>query len=191
MENIYFTSDLHLSHDKVIEYENRPISIEEHDDWIIDRINSKVNKKDRLYILGDVSMCSRAKTDKLLDRINGQKFLIYGNHDKNIKNSDRFVKIDKIHNFNYNIKPYDNLHIVLSHYPIAAWERKHYGSYHLHGHSHGKFNELNGLSFDVGVDCNNYYPLSLYEVMCKFKKIEKTIRDSEKIDSFLDKYNFR
>jgi len=53
--------------------------------------------------------------------------------------------------------------IVMCHYPFAHWDREHYGSIHLHGHSHGK-HVASGKILDVGVDCHNFYPISLEEV---------------------------
>ena len=171
-ENIWFTADLHLLHPKIVKICNRPVSEKHHDTWLIERINSKVAKKDRLYILGDVSMGNRVKTEKLLHKIKGEKFLILGNHDKNIKNSTIFKAIWTRKNFNFNSPEYPNIHIVLDHFPIASWERKVHGSMHLHGHTHGRFNNtVNGLSFDVGVDNSNYYPLNLVEVLDKMTEI--------------------
>jgi len=167
-KSIWFSADLwlHLMHPKIISICNRPITIEQHDEWLINRINSKVSKKDDFYILGDVSMANKIETEKLLNKINGRKHLILGNHDENIKNSGIFESISQIRNFNFNSELYKNVHIVLCHYPIASWDRKVFGSYHIFGHCHGRF-ENNGLSFDIGVDANNYYPLSLEEVMDK------------------------
>jgi calcineurin-like phosphoesterase family protein len=53
--------------------------------------------------------------------------------------------------------------IVLCHYPFAEWDRKHYGSWHLHGHSHGNYHGQ-GLIYDVGVDTNNFTPVSLEQI---------------------------
>ena len=75
-KHIFFTADLHLLHPKIVDICNRPTTINEHDEWVIDRINSVVGKKDELYILGDVSMASKEKTDKLLQKIHGDKKLI-------------------------------------------------------------------------------------------------------------------
>jgi calcineurin-like phosphoesterase family protein len=54
-------------------------------------------------------------------------------------------------------------HIVLSHYPIGEWDRKHYGSWCLHGHSHCNYHN-GGKILDVGVDCHNFYPWSFEEI---------------------------
>lgn len=169
-KNVWFSADLHLLHPKIVNICDRPTTVKEHDEWLIHRINSVVDKKDKFYILGDVSMGNRKKTERLLHKINGDKILIKGNHDKNIHNSTLFSEIKDIKDFNFNSDKYPNIHIVLCHYPIASWNRKIHGSIHLYGHTHGNFAN-SGLSFDVGVDANNWYPLSLEQVLDKITKI--------------------
>jgi calcineurin-like phosphoesterase family protein len=53
--------------------------------------------------------------------------------------------------------------VVTCHYSLQVWDRSNYGSRHLFGHSHEKLKGV-GLSFDVGVDCTEFMPLSLEEV---------------------------
>jgi len=65
-------------------------------------------------------MSNKIDTEKLLNKMNGNKHLILGNHDSNIKNSGIFKSISLIKNFNFNSKEYSNLHMVLCHYPIAS-----------------------------------------------------------------------
>lgn len=177
INHIFFTSDLHLLHPKIVNICNRPVSIESHDQWIIDNINDKVGKRDTLYILGDVSMGNKVETEKLLHKIKCKNiFLIAGNHDNSILKTNRFVQISQIKNFTFDSPSYPNIHIVLCHYPIASWERRVHNSWHLYGHVHNRF-QNNGLSFDIGVDSNNYEPLSLKEVIDKIelRKIELSI----------------
>jgi calcineurin-like phosphoesterase family protein len=82
----FVTSDLHLGHFKMLSFVNpdgthmRPFSsIEEMHETMIERFNKMVGPKDRLYILGDVAITRSALG--LLDRFNGSKVLIKGNHD--------------------------------------------------------------------------------------------------------------
>lgn len=116
-------------------------------------------------------MGSKTNTEPLLAKIKCKhKFLILGNHDKNLENSTSFVNISQIKNFTFNSPNYPNIHIVLCHYPIASWDRKVHGAFHLYGHTHNRFQNT-GLSFDCGVDAQNYYPISLEEVFDKMTKI--------------------
>jgi calcineurin-like phosphoesterase family protein len=171
VESLWFTADLHLLHPKIVEYCRRPIDPELHDKWIIDRINERVSKKDTLYILGDLSMANRKDTEELVSTIRGRKHLILGNHDKNLKNSTYFESISQIKVINPTILEGKRLGIVLCHYPIGSWEGKIKGSYHFYGHTHGRFKNP-GLSWDVGIDNNDYYPLELNEIINLIKEIE-------------------
>lgn len=56
--------------------------------------------------------------------------------------------------------------IAMCHYPIANWPCMYHGAWHLHGHTHGIY-QGNGKSMDVGVDSNNFTPVS-YASVCKF-----------------------
>jgi len=206
MEKIWFTADLHHGHPKIVEICNRPVYIDKkefkgpslisnleykdllnyrHNEWLIkDVINKYVNNKDQLYILGDISMAKRTEAEKFVDRLNGNKFLILGNHDKNLKNSTRFSQITQIKNFNFS--RYDiNIHIVLCHYPMTSWERRIHGSWHLFGHVHGRNKGL-GRSYDIGIDNNMWKPLNLYEIcQIMFEKPQYTEWDDQ-ITTFSD-----
>ena len=174
-ESIWFTADLHHGHDKIVDIMGRPCSHSMHEEWLVDIINSKVKKKDTLYLIGDISFARKPDAERFVDRLNGNKFLLLGNHDKSLEKSTRFVQITQIKDFSYS-RFNLNIHIVLCHYPMASWNRRVHDSWHLHGHVHGRF-ENSGLSFDVGVDNPKdiigfdgikYYslhkPLNLYEV---------------------------
>lgn len=51
----------------------------------------------------------------------------------------------------------------MCHYPIMSWDRQRYGSWHLHGHSHGNLSESKGLMLDVGID-NSYNLFGTHKV---------------------------
>ena len=168
----FFTSDLHFTHTNCIRFCNRPYTDASHmDDSIINNINSKVTDNDRLFILGDFAFCDEASMGKLIERINGQKFLVYGNHDVRIK-GDRDLQKKFIKCIDYlevNVKDEEHPHgkqfMVLSHYPMMSWNRGHRGSFHLHGHSHGTMKyPFDAKILDVGIDCHDYMPLSYEEI---------------------------
>ena len=82
----YFISDLHLGHKNVLKFDNRPfINIEEHDKTIIDNWNSKVNDKDDVYVLGDISWHNATKTIEIFKQLKGHIHLVQGNHDNSKK----------------------------------------------------------------------------------------------------------
>lgn len=167
----YFTSDLHLGHRGVIEFQNRPFdSVEDMNRTIIHNFNSLVHANDILYILGDLThRIPESQANELIKKLKGKKILICGNHDGDYDKS-LFEEIYDYREFNH-----EKLKYVLMHYPLLEWNRsRHNSSIHLHGHIHsdGRYNEenrTNGVSkYDAGVDANNYYPVSLLYIQNYF-----------------------
>jgi calcineurin-like phosphoesterase family protein len=171
---IWFTADTHFGHANIIRYSNRPFEfVEEMDDVLIENINKVVGSDDILYHLGDWSYGSG--TDKVRDyriRIRCQHIiLILGNHDKEIEKHLGFYRtlFKEIHPMGLEIQA-GAQPMTLCHYAMRVWNQSHRGSWHLYGHSHGSLPEdPTSLSFDVGVDCCNYRPLSLDEVAEKMR----------------------
>jgi len=132
-------------------------------DEMIKRWNEKITKKDTVYNLGDFSWAhSNLVMKELLLKLNYKEFhLILGNHERKMKNKERelFTSIS----FFKEIKLYKQ-NIVMCHYPLNAWYKDHYGTWDLHGHSHGKNSNTLENQLDVGVDCHNFYPLDYEEI---------------------------
>lgn len=162
---VFFTADHHFNHPKVIEFCQRPFaSIEEMTERLIASWNEVIGRGDTVYHLGDFCLTwgkrDDALVDSLLSRLNGNKHLIYGNHDRDVvKESPRWGWAG-----DYKYITVDKQKIVLFHYPIRSWRSNHHGSWHLHGHSHGSLTDVGGYSMDVGVDCTEYRPISFEEV---------------------------
>lgn len=156
---LFFTADLHLGHANIIKYCNRPFGdIDEMDKELIFRWNNRVKPEDTVYHIGDFCW---SNPRGYLERLNGQIFLIEGSHDKASRDfvlKDRILEIEPIQDGYGNPRT-----VVMCHYAMRSWPKSHYASWHLFGHHHGKL-EPYGLSFDVGVDAFNFYPVSLDEV---------------------------
>ena len=151
-----FTSDLHHSHKRIVEFTNRGIdcgSKENHDRWLIDLWNKEVSAGDTVYVLGDYSFS--AKYDPIAEftsKLKGNKILIKGNHDRR-EHLDKLVKDNLISAwYDYKEIKLGDTSVVLFHFPIASWHKQGYGSYHLHGHCHGNFKDSHGKMLDVGID---------------------------------------
>jgi len=141
-----------------------------HDNALIDNINATVQSGDLLYVLGDFCMGRLEEVRAYRNRINCNNiFLIRGNHDKLRDNEYKQV-------FN-NVKDLDSItwngqKIVVCHYPMISWRNSCHGAWQLYGHCHGNLMHFlveHGLdekllSMDVGVDCNNYSPVSVETV---------------------------
>ena len=90
MNKIYFTADLHFGHSNILKHSpKRPFSdtvdIVAHDEWLLDLWKSTVDKRDTVYILGDLTFLKSENARHLLEKLPGQKFLIEGNHDGSIR----------------------------------------------------------------------------------------------------------
>lgn len=165
---IYFTSDLHLGHENAIKFQNRPFkSVEEMNKTLICNYNSVVQPNDTVYILGDLAFKIPVdEADRLISKLNGRKYLVRGNHDKRYDES----LFEEITDYK-EIGEYSE-HFILMHYPMLEWKRQHRGSIQLHGHMHNvglDYNlecRANGIRrFDVGVDANNFYPVSITTII--------------------------
>lgn len=171
----YFTSDTHFQHRMCATKMRGFASVEEHDEALITAWNSVIGQKDLVYHLGDVALGDKQGARKILDRLNGRIYLVRGNHDSVAEHAvcrDRFEWIKDMHYLSL----VDG--IVLCHYAMLTWNKSHYGSWQLYGHSHNSLHhDGNRRSMDVGVDCNNWKPFSLLEITAvmktrKFKPID-------------------
>lgn len=172
MANIFLASDHHLSHKNVITF-LRPdgtklrdfSSIEEHDEFIITQHNSVVKACDKVYFLGDVTFSN--KYLPLLNRMNGTKVLIKGNHD--------VLKVSQYMEYFKDIRATHNLdRMVLSHVPVHSacldrWKAN------IHGHLHDRQVLLadgtrDTKYFSVCMEqLDNYTPISLEEVKSRLE----------------------
>ena len=166
MNKIFFTADLHFGHKNILRHcKNRPFAEQEdtkaHDAWLMELWNSTIGKKDTIYILGDLTFLGSDDARRLVEKLNGQKHLIVGNHDGSVeKLTNYFVTVTSLKDIV--IKPTscpairENISLTLCHYPLVSWNKKPDGALMLHGHCHGRIDEFNSeceeLRFDVGID---------------------------------------
>ena len=167
----FFTSDEHFDHRNIIDFCRRPFTdVKEMKEKLIENHNSVVKAGDLVYHLGDMFWRTLPLEDAIgiAKSLNGQHFYIYGNHDELFKNKalrDCFVWCRDVENLKIPGLP----NIWLSHYAHRVWNGSHRGAYHLYGHTHAVMPEDSSLSFDVGVDAQNFLPISLDEVVEKMK----------------------
>ena len=163
---IFFISDTHFFHDK-LSVERGFKSTDEMNALIFDNWNRVVKKDDVVYHLGDVGWKTQLKqheTLNLLRQLNGTKILVKGNHDSPaVVNMPVWKRVNEYKEFLDH-----SLCITLFHFPLASWNRKAYGSYNFHGHMHGTYVPL-PRQLDVGVDANNFTPISLEDALLKAK----------------------
>lgn len=176
----YYTSDLHLGHERVIELCNRPYgSIKQMNEAIIYNWNSVVTEEDYVFVLGDLAMGNIAETLKLTERLNGIRILVPGNHDRcwsNYRNSGPRVDDLKmytdsgwfLHPQNY-IDP--NTKWRFCHFPYAGdvLDKDRYTEHRpvrttekalIHGHVHNLWRmDSAKRQINVGVDAWDFFPV--------------------------------
>lgn len=131
MNRSFLIADTHIGHRKIIEFEPelRPFdTVAEHDEELVRRWNSVVNKKDTVWHLGDVLFGREAFN--ILGRLNGYKRLVLGNHDRYSMElyTEHFTSIHgsvELHGF------------VLTHIPVHPSQFTRYKG-NIHGHLHSK-----------------------------------------------------
>jgi len=180
-DKLFFTSDTHLCHESIINLAERPFgSVEEMNNFLIDAWNEKVHKDATVIVCGDFALTSKISEIKnLVERLNGTIILVLGNHD--YQNSLHRLSISKL----FNSRVYDMVQlkvrdsvipseieyseeftkIIATHFPLFQWDRK---CFHVHGHVHSSLKKkkmpFSPYVYDVGVDNNNYAPISWGEL---------------------------
>lgn len=180
-DKIFFTSDPHFGHANIIKFCNRPFkSVEEMNEALIKNWNEKVPEDGLVFILGDFCFGGFPAWESIVYRLNGKKYLIKGNHDmqQNLQNEARLNQMFDWVGSQMLIEV-GNRKVYLNHYPFLCYG----GSYRsekgavwaLSGHTHicktgntGKdFERMKYLfptQYDVGVDFNDFTPISFKEV---------------------------
>jgi calcineurin-like phosphoesterase family protein len=166
----WFTADTHFGHANIIRFCERSFaSLEEMDEALIENWNHVIKPKDTIYHLGDFTLSGQEKANLYFSRLNGRISVIPGGHDKRwirkgvyrSKSGDPVNIMPPLYTIKIPVPGHEQLQtIVLCHYSMRVWDRSHYGSWHLFGHSHGNLPPLKN-SMDVGVDCWGYYPVSI------------------------------
>lgn len=207
----WFISDLHFSHSTVLYYHperremcgvtleelqsDKKSALEKHDEWLINLWNNTVGKQDHVYIIGDFCLGNKERTEHILQRLNGKKFFVRGNHDKSCNGLERYFEwvgdikeVKFTHNQYDFIDPDETFCVELCHYPLLTWNRRTHGTVHIHGHCHGSIDYVNillkELRVDVGLDgtLSNYKFVDLETVYNYFVQI----RNNAGINKFSD-----
>lgn len=159
----FFTADEHYNHPNILKFMPRPFAnITEMNIELVRRNNEVVSKDDWVIHAGDFCWKGSAEFVRNL-----QKSLI-GNHVYLRGSHDGWMNGHYHEIWEKNI---EGQHVVVCHYAMRTWGKSHWDSWQLYGHSHGKLESI-GKQYDIGVDCNNYYPVS-------FDRIKEIINSKE------------
>jgi calcineurin-like phosphoesterase family protein len=154
--SVFFTSDWHLNHDKILEYAKRPFgSIEQMNEVLIESYNESVRSSDTVFFVGDMGFGKAPAVAPLVQRLRGRKILVRGNHDRISTNKlidMGFADVVKKHALH---KLGDRL-ATITHFP------KHPNTFGtefvIHGHTHSKSRRAGPL-LHVGVDAWYFCPV--------------------------------
>lgn len=177
---MWFTSDHHFGHRKVSEIRGFATPAH-HNLEIVKRHNDLVKPDDVVYMLGDLSAGSSSATYDALgwvNRMNGRKRLIAGNHDP----------IHPMHRASHgwypaymaasqafeSVAPFGRasvlgIKVLLSHFPYhvdrdepryTQWRLRDEGEWLLHGHLHTDRKITSGTEIHVGLDSWDLSPVS-------------------------------
>ena len=149
----FFTADEHYGHANIIKYCKRPFEdVETMDEELIRRHNSVVCDDDVVVHAGDFTMCRKSRARAYRRQLSGEHIFLRGSHDRRLENAREIWE-----------KEIEGQYIVVCHYAMRVWPRSHYNSWQLYGHSHGMLEPV-GKQCDIGVDNNDFYPVSLEQI---------------------------
>ena len=189
--SIWFCSDQHLGHARIIELCHRPFSsVTEMNETIIKRHNTLVAPDDTVYFLGDVCMGQLADSLPLVAKMHGKKILITGNHDRpspcyphktdeiraewGRKYSEYFSEIHT----ELALSLPNGGSVLLHHFPYAdpgytdhayegrfqSFQPKNNGDWLIHGHIHDTW-MVKDKQINVGVDVWDFLPVPYESIM--------------------------
>jgi calcineurin-like phosphoesterase family protein len=160
----FVISDTHFGHAKMLEFMRpdgerlRPFaSLEEMHQTLVERWNNVVHAKDRIYVLGDVAIPRSGL--HVLDRLNGSKVLVRGNHD--------IFKFQDYAKYFHDIRgAFFRDGLIYTHIPVhpANLTGRYIGNVHGHLHCHLIRHDDGSVDkryFNACVEVNNFMPVAL------------------------------
>ena len=163
MSHTYHIGDLHIGHRSVCKYRTMFSSVEEHNETLVSNILSTVNKRDTLWLHGDLffspeSLNSALEIVERCCTVN----IILGNHDSDRKIRREIIKtlVDcqnvKLHSL---VSKYG---AWLSHHPLHPAELR--GKFNIHGHVHYQTIREPGY-FNVSAENLGFFPRKTEDIM--------------------------
>ena len=169
------------------------ISVEAMNEFMIDQWNKKVRRNDEVVILGDFAIGKGPAVNELLEKLNGRKFLIIGNHDKMFLDDKEFVKEGFVWIKHYARMNDNRRGVILNHYPIMCYDGQYRwdvngnpSRYMLYGHVHDTRDEKRINEF-INITRNDTYanrdgiikniPCNMINCFCMFSNYEPLTLD--------------
>ena len=191
----YVTADLHFGHKGILGFERSQFkTIQEHDEYLIRRINSAIKPDDVLYILGDIGFWNPKDpkyVSHCIKRIEcAHKILVVGNHDRFPKEELKKMGFSVVH---YGPVYYESAtshgQIILSHEPVKEASDNPY-VINVHGHVHnGKLKDPH--YFNVNIANTGYSPVSMRHFEKIAAKCTKKRRETFGNEWYYDLYDLK
>ena len=186
MGKIYFTSDLHLYHNKEFLYGSRGFTcVEDMNNEIIKRWNALITDEDEVYILGDSILNDTERGIDILKILKGKKYYIYGNHD-----ADDRIELMKescpeitFLGWSYMLR-IGKKQLYLCHFPTITKTTydtpNKQGVICLYGHTHQDtiFYDNNPYMYHIGIDSHNLTPVEINDIIAEIQKKKEEIRNN-------------
>lgn len=179
---IFFTSDTHFGHRNILNFCERPFKdTDEMDETIIANWNNKVGKNDIVFHLGDFAFATNKRWQDLICKLNGKIILVLGNHDVVKWPGDYTMQLfERVEN-QMMLKIDNKYKVYLNHFPFLCYDGVYRNpqdcTIQLHGHVHERIGDIGKdkdrlkyrfpYQYDVGVDNNNFTPISFEEILTK------------------------
>ena len=166
MSKTFLISDTHFGHANILTFKKQngdPLrsfhNIVEHDEHLIEQWNKTVSPNDKVYHLGDIGFKNFTNLSLILNRLNGTKVLIRGNHD-NFKLS-QYQQYFKDVRASHILDKFILTHIPIHPESVGRWKAN------IHGHLHD--NSLkDSRYFNVSVEKTNYAPLDFEFIRSRY-----------------------
>lgn len=160
-KNVWCISDTHFYHENIGKYCNRP------NNWfdlIINNWNKVVNSNDIVLHLGDFSFGNITHIKSIRERLNGEIYLIRGNHDRHSKKWFIDKNIKAVSPFEFKM---GNKIFLFTH---KARKNLKKNIINIHGHWHEKcpfiYVGKNGnINFNLSVEVINYTPIKINSII--------------------------
>lgn len=153
----YFIADTHFDDDACVRYEHRPFyNSKEMNETLIERWNATVKPTDVIYHLGDFGCNSLLSLKSILCQLNGNKFLIRGNHDNYTNEEYRKSGFTDVYDHPIIINGF----YMLSHEPLYVNVNMPYCNIYGHVHNNPSYHTKSIRSHCVSVERISYTPIA-------------------------------
>lgn len=157
-DSVWVWSDLHLGHDNIIRYTNRPFAdAETMDSALYENWAATVGNDDELIIVGDLAMRTAVGThtwQRVRHGPGGKKRLVIGNHDLTGSGS---LRVDGFDEIGAALFMDGDPPLVFTHIPLT---RVPEGCVNIHGHTHNE-TPRDSRHINVSVEQLDYRPVAL------------------------------